>query len=191
VNAGTGNAYVQLDGQFDALGNMTCSATAWGRLTLAVWVRADDVADGSSRYVVDLDASSTSRSANRIALQLDTRNCWAVEVSDGSSRTRTLAAPTPVSSAQLGSRWFFVVAVKSGSRLTLYVDGVQVATTDLGVPVQTDATRGLGIGSRFIGGYGFNFPGAVHSIALWKSALTATEVTAIRSAGNWSYDLLK
>ena len=190
---GTANAWVDFDGDLEMLGNTNVTRYGVGDVwSIALWVRPDAPAGSNPHYIVDLDASRTSRSESRIALELDTRNAFAVEVSDSAGRTRSLASLTPVASGQLGTRWYHVVAVKTGDdRLVLYVDGQLVAQTDVGVPIQGDVGRGLGIGARVIGGHAYSFEGAVHSIALWNTALRAGEVTEIRAGGSWSRDLTR
>ena len=59
------------------------------------------------------------------------------------------------------------------SNLQLYVNGALVASTPVGVPLQTDAPRALRIGGRVKSSKGYYFNGGIASIALWRTPLAA------------------
>ena len=141
-------------------------------------------------YVLDLNDSRSNRSSNRISLAIGVDGRFAIEVTDNLGRSRAVSSATPISSSQLGRRWYHVVAVKSGtSSLALYVDGVLAASTDVAVPAQTNAPRVVRVGTRVSDGTGYFYEGAVHSIALWSTPLRSAEVSDLFRGGDWSRDL--
>jgi hypothetical protein len=191
-DGGKPTAYVDLDGKSESLGNRAMQsygvANTW---TLSAWVRPDAKLKKrkKSRYIVDLNGDAGTTGESRISLVLDPSARFAIELSDASGRTRSLSAPTPIDAGAIGRRWYHVVAVKSGtSTLTLYVDGRAAATTDVGVPMQSNAERVLRVGTRAKDGGGYSFAGGVHSIGIWSSALGGAEVRALFANGNRAFD---
>ena len=92
--------------------------------------------------------------------------------------SHTLAATT--------NTWFHVAGVKDGTTLRLYINGSQVATTT-GVPAtmknnSTGPDRISGYGSHYLGGQ-------VDEVALWTTALSASDISTIYNSGNGAIDL--
>jgi hypothetical protein len=184
-------AFVDLDGVSESLGNKDLVRYGVGDTwSLSAWVRPDKTGKKKNpRYIVDLNGELGPRSQSRIALVLDPQSRFAVEVSDAAGRARALAAPVAISADQLGQRWYHVTAVKAADdSLALYVDGRQVARTDVGVPVQGDVVRAVRVGTRVKRGRDHGFAGGVHSIGIWNAALGAAEVRALWANGNRGFD---
>jgi concanavalin A-like lectin/glucanase superfamily protein len=108
-----------------------------------------------------------------------------VEVSDLFGRARAISSPAGLTPSKKGDTWYLVVAVKTANqKLELYVNGVQVASTTIGVPNQSDVPRVLRIGGRVKSSNGCFWKGGIGSVAMWHSALRASEVSALYNAGD-------
>ncbi|HXK24275.1 MAG TPA: LamG domain-containing protein [Myxococcota bacterium] len=188
VSAGSTASLVDLDGKKEALGNFKLTPYGVGNTwSLAAWVRPAKLPKkaGKPVYVFDLNGARSKKSLSRISLTLDSAGHFGIRVSDAQGRERAVSASSAVSTATLGTAWYHVLAVKSaGTSLSLYVNGVMVASTPVGVPVQTDVPRALRIGGRVKSSQGYYFNGGIASVALWRTALRATEVTALYAGGN-------
>jgi hypothetical protein len=137
-----------------------------------------------SRFILDMNGANSTKPVSRISLVLDITGRFAIEVSDSAGRLRSIAASTPINAALVPSAWYHVAAVKSGtSSLALYVNGSLVASTNVGVPVQSDVPRLLRIGGRVKDSGGYYWKGGVGSVALWRSALGGSELTALSAGG--------
>ena len=183
---GSSNSELDLDGSLEALANLKLTQYGIGNTwTVAAWVRPGDMSTSKKpRYIFDMNAQTTARPVSRISLVLDTTGHFAVDVSDSQERLRSLASPTPINKALVPSAWYHVAAVKNGTgSLALYVNGKLVASTNVGVPAQTDVPRLLRIGGRVHDSGGYYWKGGVGSVALWRSALGASEVTALSGGG--------
>jgi Concanavalin A-like lectin/glucanases superfamily len=80
--------------------------------------------------------------------------------------------------------WTHVAAVRNGSTMTLYINGVQAATGSnmLGNLVDTSSPLLLGQSS---GGWGNDsFDGRLDELRIYNRALSASEVSALYNAGN-------
>lgn len=90
----------------------------------------------------------------------------------------TLAATT--------NTWFHVTGVKDGTTLRLYINGSQVATTT-GV---SNTMKSNTVGPDRISGYGSHYLGGqVDEVALWTTALSASDISTIYNSGNGAIDL--
>lgn len=76
------------------------------------------------------------------------------------------------------------VGAWDGTTATLYVDGVQVATTAASGTMATENTLALNVGSM---SGSFNFVGSIDEAAIYGTALSSTRVTAHRNAGVSAY----
>ncbi len=191
MSPGTGSAWVSLNGGSEAFGTRDAQklsiADTW---SLGIWVSPDSLPKKKPSFVLDVNGTGAESGRNRISVAIGVDGRFAVEVSDAAGRTRGVAASTSISRSDLGKRWYHVVAVKSGSgSLALYVDGALVARADVAVPVQADAPRLLRVGTRVERGKGYGFAGGVQSIALWNTALRASEVQALFAGGNRARNL--
>lgn len=97
-----------------------------------------------------------------------------------------------------GSRWYHIVAVYTGTTMSLYIDGV----LDVG-PVSSGSVDSINqdagttrIGGRNYTGYTDTFPGAIDEARIYNRALTSSEITNLynntpvypRLAGYWNFD---
>ncbi len=138
-----------------------------GDMTLAVWVRTDGgVAPNTHRLIFGDVGSAVVRNAN---LALDSHQRLSFEWGDGKS-TAALFAPVTL----LNGPWKHVAAVadSKASRVTLYVDGVNVAEMPMPLPIsKTTATER--VTGWFYNGF---FQGDLDDIRLYSRALAADEV---------------
>ena len=187
TQGGSSAATVDLDGKAEALGAFTLKqyglADTW---SVGAWVRPAKLGLNSKpRYILDLNGQNSNLGLDRISLTIDADGHFAVEVSDLFGRTRGISSPAGLSLSKNGDTWYFVTAVKTASRqLTLYVNGVQVAGSAVGVPSQSDVPRALRIGGRVKDSTGYFFKGSIGSVAMWRSALRPSEISALFAAGD-------
>lgn len=188
---GSRDAFVSLDGRKESFGNRAPQSYGLGdSWSFAIWVRPDALPTKRPRTLLDLKSAKAKAGENRISLALGVDGRFSIELTDTAARSRAVAAAYPVSTWNLGARWYHVAVVKSGDdSLALYVDGELAGHADVAVPVQKDAPRVFRVGTRAAGGNGYYFAGALHSIALWNTALRATEVRALYGKGDWSMSL--
>ena len=193
VSAGSTSAEVDLDGKKEALGNFELVPYGVGNSwSLAAWVRPAKLPKKSSKavYIFDLNGARSKKSVNRISLTLDSTGRFAIALSDAQGRERAISSPSTVNPRSLGTAWYHVVAVKTATaNLQLFVNGALVASTPVGVPLQTDAPRVLRIGGRVKSSTGHYFTGGIASVALWRTALRAGEATALYAGGNRASDI--
>ncbi len=76
--------------------------------------------------------------------------------------------------------WVQVTAVRSGTTVTMYVNGTSNASGTVGTPATP--TSGLSIGSNSVTG-GQNFAGSLDDVRIYNRALSAAEVQALYKAG--------
>jgi concanavalin A-like lectin/glucanase superfamily protein len=182
VAPGTKVAQIDFDGATEALANFTAQpygvANSW---TVAAWLRPSKLAaKGGARFAFDLNATANLASASRISLSIDAAGHFTVLISDSAGSERSISSSTTVDASALGTAWYHVVAVKNGaSSLALYVNGALVASTNVGVPAQTDVARVVRVGARAKSGTGDFWAGGIGSIAVWRSALGASEISAL------------
>ncbi|HXZ85168.1 MAG TPA: LamG domain-containing protein, partial [Myxococcota bacterium] len=187
ASGGSASAQIDLDGHSEALGNYELRpygiANTW---SVAAWLRPARLpGKGKLRYALDLNGMISKRSASRISLVLDAIGHLGVVVSDAAGSERAIATVGTIDPARLGSAWYHVVAVKSGtSSLSLYVNGALAASTNLGVPAQADVPRVVRIGTRVKGGLGTFWSGGIGSIGVWHSALARSEIAALYAGGS-------
>jgi hypothetical protein len=188
---GSRDAFVSLDGRKESFGNRAPQSYGLGdSWSFAIWVRPDVLPKKRARTLLDLKSAKAKAVENRISLTFGVDGRFAIEVTDTAARSRSVSTAYPVSTWELGARWYHVAVVKSGDdSLALYVDGELAGHADVAVPVQKDAPRVLRVGTRATGGRGHFFAGALHSIGLWNTALRATEVRALYGKGDWSLSL--
>lgn len=74
------------------------------------------------------------------------------------------------------STWCCIVGVRSGTDLTLYLDGTANGTTTIGV-TPTDAGDALVLGNRT--DYAVPFYGSLSSLRVWSRALSGAEILAL------------
>ena len=106
--------------------------------------------------------------------------------SNGGSYIYVLAAGGSLSSTTSSwpvATWQLVTLTKSGTTLTLYINGSQQSTVTLAsATLDTNALPllvGKTYGSRFAGGSGENFTGSLDDIRIYSRALTSTEIQTL------------
>jgi Concanavalin A-like lectin/glucanases superfamily len=194
LRPGSTTSEVDLDGKKEALGNFKLVPYGVGNSwSLATWVRPVKLPKKAKKpvYIFDLNGQRSKKSVNRISLMLDSTGHFSVALSDAQGRERAITSSSTVNTALLGTAWYQVVAVKTAAaNLQLYVNGVLVASTNVGVPVQTDAPRALRIGGRVKSSKGYYFNGGIASVALWRAPLRSSEVSALFGGSNRAANLL-
>lgn len=193
MRVGSSSSEVDLDGKKEALGNFKLATYGLGdSWSLAAWVRPVKLPKKANKpaYLFDLNGARSKKSVNRISLMLDSNGHFGIEVSDALGRSRAIASANTLNPSQLGRAWYHVVAVKTASSdLRLYVNGVLVASTPVGIPTQADVPRALRIGGRVKSSKGFYFNGGIGSLGLWRTPLRPNEVRALYGNGNRTRDL--
>jgi len=187
TQAGSSSAQVDFNGANEALGNSQLRPYGIGNTwSISAWLRPTKLPGKNKlRYAFDLNGMLAKQSASRISLVLDPAGHFGVVVSDAAGAERAIASSSTVDRAHLGSAWYHVVAVKTGtSALALYVNGVLAASTSVGVPAQTDVPRAMRIGCRVKVGTGTFWSGGIGAIGVWHSALAGSEVKALYAGGN-------
>jgi len=181
------NATADLDGKGESLGNDTLRNYGIGDTwSIAAWVRPAKLSVRSKpRYVINLNGKSSTETYDEISLTIDSGGHFAIEVSDIFGRARALSAPAGiVPPTKKGDVWYHVAAVKNANRsLTLYVNGIQVASSVVGVPSQADLPRAMRIGGRVKSSSGRYFKGGIGSVGIWRTALRPSEVSALMAGG--------
>ena len=109
-------------------------------------------------------------------LSITSGNKWRGTVFVGNSNITVTDPSTPSTTS-----WTYLVMTKAGSTLTLYVNGVAVATTTISGTVNT-STGILAIG-RTGGSSTDYFNGGIDEVAVYGTALTASRVQAHYNAG--------
>ena len=103
----------------------------------------------------------------------------------GSSR-RTLTATIPGAGLSAGT-WYHVAGTYDGSRLRVYLDGVELGNSACTgtVNVSSNASLPLGVGAlvEAVGEWEHAFPGTLDEVKIWKRALTAAEIVDEMNAG--------
>jgi hypothetical protein len=147
-----------------------------GAYTIEAWIKAGTQAsyanivhreEGNSKIAFRIDAPSTTN-ANKLVLEYRGTT---------GSVSKTIVGPVITDNA-----WHHIVVTDDRTNVIMYVDGVQVATN-------TSNTAAAFVSSTWrIGAYGTgsaneNYAGSVDEVALWKSALTATQVQNHYNAG--------
>jgi len=92
--------------------------------------------------------------------------------------SKIVAATVPITDT---TRWHHVVATKNGSAAKLYIDGVDRSGPVTDVPV-LDTTSALSMGAA-CPGCGGQFKGGLDEVAIYKRALTGTEIRQHYQAG--------
>ena len=78
-----------------------------------------------------------------------------------------------------------IIGTYNGANVTLFFDGSQKSTTTGSVPSSTSSTQGNNttIGRRTLGGGSLYFSGLIDEVAVFNSALSASDVTSIYNSG--------
>ena len=139
----------------------------------------------SPGYHLSLGFRSAETDASTINLELHT-------VTLQPAAAASTAAPTPLAQGPFSleldrtlfaDRWAHVSFTFDSSKLTLFVDGIQVASHALPVPGPASECAGLIIGGHREG-TGRNFDGLIDEVALWSRVLSPAEIKQLHHAGN-------
>ncbi|MFE6236469.1 LamG-like jellyroll fold domain-containing protein [Cellulosimicrobium sp. NPDC057862] len=140
-----------------------------GTMTVAAWLRPERVA---TQHVVK-KAQSYEVDGYELSVASTGRPFFRVNQASSGDAFRVNASSVPVAD---GSTWTHVVGTFDGSRLRLFVNGVEQGSVAGPAAVGTNALP-LVIGDQSGGGYPFK--GAVDGVRLYDRALSASEVAAL------------
>ncbi len=153
--------------------------------TQEAWFQTTSTAGGRIIGFADRATGNSSTFDRQVHLQTNGRISFAVKVRSGflglSTTTRTVTSTAAVNDG----RWHHVAASMSPSGMALYVDGVLVGS-------RTDTTTGLAYNGYLRVGAdkalaGANtFTGRIDEVALYPTALSASQVAAHAAAGGLS-----
>ncbi|MHB8077812.1 MAG: LamG domain-containing protein [Candidatus Krumholzibacteriia bacterium] len=160
-------------------------------LTVMSWIRLNVAGGGhgggepegasSDQTIV---GRSTSTDWHFLARQSEQRLVFILEV--GSTRV-TLTGNVPGAGLTSGV-WYHAAATYDGSRMRIYLNGVELAnrTCSGNVKISSSAGIPLGVGALPSSAtvWQDGFPGALDEVKIWKRALTASEILAEMSAGS-------
>ena len=136
-----------------------------GDLSIVGWINLN--VTNANQAIISNDSNSSSAGIN---LYVHSSN--QLRFGGGSAGTQVTGATGKFTAGT----WYHVAVVKSGANCSLYVDGVQDGSTqtDWGtIDGQAQAT----IGAQYSGSaYGDDFNGKIDDLAIYKRALTTTEI---------------
>lgn len=147
----------------------SASLNPTGDLTVEAWAKPTAL-DGMTHAVVHKGSSTTS-SSWQYRLTLHATNQWRGCVYAGSAGACVLAPGTASTTS-----WTHLVLTRSGTTVTLYIDGASVGTATLsGALNSTTGTLGIGrVGSNATN----YFKGGLDEVALYAGALSAERIAA-------------
>lgn len=157
------------DGYVEAADNADLDPT--GDLSLEVW--AKPAALDSATHAIVHKGDGPSSESWQYRLTVHSTNQWrgCLYTGAGENSDICLVAPTPPST----DAWTYLVLTRSGSTVTLYVNGIGVATTTTIATNLTTTTGSLAIG-RMSGTAMQYFNGGIDEVAVYNKALTAAQV---------------
>jgi hypothetical protein len=147
-----------------------------GAFTIETWIKAGTQAsyaniihreEGNSKIAFRIDAPATTN-ANKLVLEYRGTT---------GSVSKTVVGPVITDNA-----WHHVVVTDDRTNVTMYVDGVQVAQ-NISNTAAAFVSSTWRIGAYGTGSANENYAGSVDEVALWKTALTATQVANHYNAG--------
>lgn len=157
------------DGSNDVATRSTGLALGSNDFSVSIWLNTESTA---LSFVIGQDHNGAQFWALKINA---TANKITFQIRDAGNNLIQKASTTSVNDGN----WHHVAAVRNGSTITIYIDG-----TDEGSA--TNAATGIVSTTDFafdIGGRSFTsslfFKGAVHRVAIWKRALTQSEITTL------------
>lgn len=173
----TAVTFAAASSQHVTFGNI--DAYAAGDCTFLAWVKT--ATTGTAKAVVS-EGSSTDATNNYAYIGVRTDNHALFEANNGAGTRYTI---TNATTNVCDNNWHLIAATKSGTTVTLYVDGVVEGT-----PVTVAGTWTMNQGS--IGSLRRSTPstywnGTLDEPAIFKRALTASEILAVynEGAGGW------
>ena len=164
------------------------SATQLGSsdFTVEAWFKTSASAAEETIFFDGGDGTSTCGNGAKVLLRVNAANQLRFYVQDGSSVTGAINSAATVNNGA----WHHAVGTRSGSTLTLYLDGASAGTTTaaLGSVNQTGQTMSIGASnpcSLTPGGLTY-FNGSIDDVSLYTTALSSTRVLAHYTAGTTS-----
>jgi hypothetical protein len=158
------------------------SVDAWVRFaSLTAPPGSQSTAPGDMSIVDKMSSSGLNTNGWRLLKQADNRFWFCL--GGGATNGCSAAALTTVRSTTMATPgvWYHVAAVKTGSSLSVYVNGVLEATTALGTFADAQMAN-LRIGSYAAEGSYLN--GQVDEVELFNRALSGAEIQALYNAGS-------
>lgn len=169
---------ISLDGTNDYLdcGNLT-SINGATNLSISLWFKLDNLTSGGVRPVLMVGGGSGSF---YIYPNADTTLTYV---------TGTVAHSFTVSTWNTG-QWYHLTTVHAGTSLEVYLDGSSIGTATVSA-VASNQGNNLNIGrwSNGVGSVGNYTDGQIDEVALFTSALSSSDVTAIYNGGNGPTDI--
>jgi PKD repeat protein len=167
--SGDGNTAVRLDGTtgYVRVDNRDSLNFTTQNFTVEAWARPTAV--GTTGGAVVQKGDTTGYPGWQYRISLTSGGKWRATVFVGSTNVTATDTGTPST-----TRWTHLVLVRSGAQVTLYVNGVAAATTSFTGSVNT-STGMLAIGRSGAASDGY-FNGAVDEVAVYPTALTASQV---------------
>ncbi len=152
-----------------------------GEVTVEAWIQP--IAGGASQSIVSRWGAGEFGFGQAYDLFLDTRGNLVWTTDDVSSRFPVyLSADVP---QLFDGNFHHVAATWDASAMTIYVDGVQVASTRSQLaPLNEAPTTEVRLGSKAGGGSASLYNGVLDEVTIWERALDAAEIATIHSAGS-------
>jgi hypothetical protein len=178
-NGKIGGAYI-FDGTDDYIlilhSNALDGGGSWSEITIELWIYLATDQLGS-KVITKMSSSTENIRSYQIGFQTAApanRLYGAVVIEKSGTQYYEAAYNTPLST---GIWYHVVLTYKSGDRVRLYLNGVQVAqnpsTGTLTGNLKASPDKPLYIGCRFDGGY---FNGKVDEVRIYPKALTASQI---------------
>lgn len=164
-DSGDGDTAVKLNGSTQYAQRAYDASLNPHTFTLEAWV--DPTSSGSRRIISTLTSGSPWKG---FTLGQNSSTQFYIVVGDGTSTQRAVTEP----SAHALNQWYYVVATYDGTTLRLYVNGQQVGTP-LNCSYVATTTNASLIGRDLPGNY---WGGTLDEVAIYGSALTATQISA-------------
>ncbi len=173
-----------LDGVDDYVNLGSASAFDLADFTIHAWVSIDSATNTGERRIVSRDDVSVAPGGR----QLYTLKSSSPDACGGPSGRPVLAIlrgglGVVCGPSALSSGFHHLAGVRSGTTLSLYVDGALVASQATGVSGTIAPTAPLVIGQVSPAFNGEYFVGLVDEVAIHRRALTASEIAAVFGAG--------
>jgi hypothetical protein len=151
-----------------------------GNITIAAWVKPETIP--ADMVIVGKWTAAAQLSYKLYIESTDSSICFGVSNNGTTDNEHNSNA----SAASVGT-WVHVVGVYDGSYLYTYVDGLENGTPTSYSSGINDGTDVFRIGAY--GGAGRPFDGLIDEVIIWNTALTATEVLAVKNITEYSYGL--
>jgi hypothetical protein len=179
ITAGFVNNYsLDLDGTNDyTQGSQASSLQGSASCTVMAWVRFDQtpVLEPIAHQWVN---------PNYVYLLRWSNGAWQFYIRGNGVTRLVYYSNTPSTNT-----WFHIVGVKDGTTLRLYLNGTQVATNSTSIPANLQNNTSGMISDR-TGWYGNSYYGGqIDELALWTSAVSASNISTIYNSGNGAIDL--